>query len=520
MGHKESPRVPVSWGELLDKITILEIKRDRIANADALANIGKEHELLLSVGNKTLKDQAVLPLFDELRRVNEALWEIEDAIREQEARRDFGMTFIDLARSVYKLNDRRAVIKRQMNSLLNSELTEEKSYTDFVTQDAASLPVTRTIAQSGAHPVADVEPGTGKHGYKVAVLTFHKCINYGSYWQARCLVEGLRGMGADVVLLDHESASIKREEWRCALRPTLPEPTLRSDFPAYAEKTRKFLTAFESMPRSSPFPLEQPDQLADYDAIVIGSDEVWNLRHPWYGGYSIFYGTGLPCKNIVSYAASFGSQDAADGLSGHWADQLGNFAALSVRDENSRRIVKAAVGHDPELVLDPCLQFPPKLADGVHREEGEPYVALYGHGFPAWFSKAVRQEATRNGQKIISIGYRNHWADEQRLTAGPEEFAQLIAGSSAVVTNFFHGCVFALVNGLPLVTAPSAYRFNKVRDLLNSLDAERHMVTESSSTQVYERLMVEPPETVVAERIASLRRGSDDYLRRSLAFQR
>ncbi|MDB5700671.1 MAG: polysaccharide pyruvyl transferase [Sphingomonadales bacterium] len=356
--------------------------------------------------------------------------------------------------------------------------------------------------------------------YKVAVLTFHKCINYGSYWQARCLVEGLRGMGADVVLLDHESASIRREEWRCALRPTLPEPTIRSDFPAYAEKTRKFLTAFEKLPRSSPFPLEQPDQLAAYDAIVIGSDEVWNLHHPWYGGYSIFYGAGLPCKNIVSYAASFGSQDAAEGLAGHWADQFNNFAALSVRDENSRRIVKAAVGHDPELVLDPCLQFPPALADDGGWEEGEPYIALYGHGFPTWFSEAVRQEADRNGQRIISIGYRNHWADEQRLTAGPEEFAQLIARSSAVVTNFFHGCVFALVNGLPLVTAPSAYRLNKVRDLLHSLDAERHMVTEYSSGQVYQRLLVEPPETVVAERIASLRRGSDDYLRRSLAFQR
>lgn len=159
------------------------------------------------------------------------------------------------------------------------------------------------------------------------------------------------------------------------------------------------------------------------------------------------------------------------------------------------------------------------MAD-TDRREAEPYIALYGHGFPEWFSQAVRKEADRNGQKIISIGYRNHWADEQRLTAGPEELAQLIAGSSAVVTNFFHGCVFALVNDLPLVTAPSAYRFNKVRDLLNALDAERHMVTENSIEQDYERLLVEPPETVVAERIASLRRGSDDYLRRSLAFRR
>jgi hypothetical protein len=152
MGHNESPCVPVSWGELLDKITILEIKRDRIANAAALANIGKEHHLLLSVGNKALKDQEIVPLISELRRVNEALWGIEDAIREQEARRDFGMTFIDLARSVYKMNDQRAIIKRQINSMLDSELIEEKSYTGFVTQADAGLHVPPREAQSALIP--------------------------------------------------------------------------------------------------------------------------------------------------------------------------------------------------------------------------------------------------------------------------------------------------------------------------------------------------------------------------------
>jgi hypothetical protein len=139
MGHDASPYVPVSWGELLDKITILEIKRDRIANADALANVAREHQLLLSVGTRALKDRAIMLLFGELRRVNETLWEIEDAIREQEARDDFGMTFIDLARSVYKVNDRRALIKRQINGLLDSELIEEKSYAGFVTQGQSTL---------------------------------------------------------------------------------------------------------------------------------------------------------------------------------------------------------------------------------------------------------------------------------------------------------------------------------------------------------------------------------------------
>jgi hypothetical protein len=140
MGHNASPCVPVSWGELLDKITILEIKQERIANANALANVVREHQLLLSVGTQALKDRTIMLLFGDLRRVNETLWGIEDAIREQEARNDFGMAFIDLARSVYKINDRRALIKRQINSLLESELIEEKSYSGLHVQPVGTHP--------------------------------------------------------------------------------------------------------------------------------------------------------------------------------------------------------------------------------------------------------------------------------------------------------------------------------------------------------------------------------------------
>src|SRR3546814_6485153 len=85
---------------------------------------------------------------------------------------------------------------------------------------------------------------------KIGVLTFHRCINYGSYWQARCLVEGLRQRGHDAVLLDHDSPLVNRAEWRCALRPLLPTPTPKTDYPLYASKTRQFLKAFTSLPRS------------------------------------------------------------------------------------------------------------------------------------------------------------------------------------------------------------------------------------------------------------------------------
>ena len=142
---------------------------------------------------------------------------------------------------------------------------------------------------------------------KIGVLTFHRCINYGSYWQARCLIEGLRALGHDAVLLDHVSTRVNWLEWRCALQPRLPVRSTREDVAAHRAKTRQFFEAFAKLPLSKAFPPEDSAQAEAFDVIVVGSDEVWNLRHPWYAGYSIFYGEGLKTDRLVSYAASFGN---------------------------------------------------------------------------------------------------------------------------------------------------------------------------------------------------------------------
>ena len=128
MGFMPTPAIPVSWGELLDKMTILQIKQTRISAPAALENVEKEYRLLHMLGAQALQMASVDGLVESLQRVNEALWDIEDAIREKEAAGQFGPDFVALARSVYRMNDRRAAIKREINRLLDSELVEEKSY--------------------------------------------------------------------------------------------------------------------------------------------------------------------------------------------------------------------------------------------------------------------------------------------------------------------------------------------------------------------------------------------------------
>lgn len=124
--------VEVSPGELIDKITILEIKQERIADPQKLANVGKELELLTTTRDQTLESSETLErLTCELKAVNEQLWDIEDEIRDCERNQDFGERFIALARSVYRSNDRRAALKYDINRALNSQLFEEKSYAGY-----------------------------------------------------------------------------------------------------------------------------------------------------------------------------------------------------------------------------------------------------------------------------------------------------------------------------------------------------------------------------------------------------
>jgi hypothetical protein len=125
-------KVDVSVGEFLDKITILEIKSERIKDEEKLRNVHKELDLLRKIwAESPLSQSDVSTQMEDLKRVNESLWDIEDRVRLKEAAHTFDDEFVQLARSVYQINDKRSVIKRELNRLLGSELIEEKSYTDY-----------------------------------------------------------------------------------------------------------------------------------------------------------------------------------------------------------------------------------------------------------------------------------------------------------------------------------------------------------------------------------------------------
>ena len=127
-----SIKVDIAPGELIDKITILQIKSERISDAAKLVNIQAELQTLTTSRDDAIEASSDLDgLTAKLKTVNETLWDIEDDIRDCERGGDFGQTFIDLARAVYKTNDVRADLKRQINTLLGAAFLEEKSYAAY-----------------------------------------------------------------------------------------------------------------------------------------------------------------------------------------------------------------------------------------------------------------------------------------------------------------------------------------------------------------------------------------------------
>ena len=128
----KTPLIPISFGELFDKLTILQIKLENLQNQNALENVKIEYnQLCIIYDNNFLEDENAKRLLADLKQINEKLWDIEDKIRDKERDKAFDEKFIELARSVYITNDERARIKKNINNTFRTKLVEEKSYSDY-----------------------------------------------------------------------------------------------------------------------------------------------------------------------------------------------------------------------------------------------------------------------------------------------------------------------------------------------------------------------------------------------------
>ena len=123
---------PISAGELIDKITILRIKLEKLTDRAKLDNVRRELDQLMQIRTQSrLEAKNVVPFEEQLMRINRELWQVEDELRKHERSRDFGGDFVELARLVYKFNDERSAVKKTINQVTGSSIVEEKSYSSY-----------------------------------------------------------------------------------------------------------------------------------------------------------------------------------------------------------------------------------------------------------------------------------------------------------------------------------------------------------------------------------------------------
>ncbi|MEM6611735.1 MAG: polysaccharide pyruvyl transferase family protein [Cyanobacteria bacterium P01_C01_bin.72] len=320
---------------------------------------------------------------------------------------------------------------------------------------------------------------------KIGILTYHYSVNYGAVLQAYGLYQFLSDRGYEVEFIDYRPYQARNSNLKYLFfrGQRLINPLLLW---SGIQKLRKFQRFWRSQIKLSPQTYYGRQELQnatwDYDVVITGSDEIWNIDNSMleYGKDRTFFLDFLDGQRVVklSYAASFGGTIELGELQEQLYGLFADFQTILVRDGNSKRLVESG-GFTAAKVLDPTLiaNFqqiitPPKIK--------QPYILLYG-SFSVAQGACITALAKEKKLKIVAIGARpGKWRPPNNiLTVSPEEWLGYYAGASFVFTNYFHGTIFSIIFRKPFISFDRPEKSIKVRDLLQDLKLEQRIVTQS-----------------------------------------
>lgn len=275
---------------------------------------------------------------------------------------------------------------------------------------------------------------------KIGICTLYFANNYGAILQAFALQEVLKEMGHEVEFIKVRDVQINMEE---------PNANL-------FEKSREYIN----------LKADVIDKNADkYYAIIIGSDEVWNVNNRTFEHFEEYFGKNLNADKIVSYAPSANGV-TYEQLKEFYRDDVKfeEFKFLSARDEGTRKLVKDISGRDAKLVLDPTLLVSDfsKYATNPFPELKD-YIILYAYKFSNEEKEKIIKFAKENNKKIYSLAYKFDWAET--LYTDIFGFLGVIKNADYMITNTFHGTLFALI--LEKEFAVFSNKNSKVEDIIN-----------------------------------------------------
>ncbi len=367
---------------------------------------------------------------------------------------------------------------------------------------------------------------------KIGILTMHRIVNYGSFMQAYGLKTMIESLGHDVEFVDYVKGPLycQRSDIKKCFKVWFIQTRFWKRLRKYVRKTVR-LSEKETLYRED---LKRYLNVDDYryhakeDILVIGSDEIFNcLQLNEDVGYSTsLFGKKIKAGKKISYAASFGNTTLEglnkNGCTGEIGKCLKGFDSISVRDENSHEIVKSLCGLDTPVHLDPV------LVSGVEKlkwneTDKKRFVLVYGYSlrFTEEEGKAINEFAHKKGLNTIALGDKQVFCDET-IICRPSEVMGYFKRADYVVTDTFHGSIFAIINHKPFATFirkkhhSGATNSEKLIDMLGRLNLQNKIVEDIDKM---DSILETPIDYGAVDEIRETEsKRSIEYLRDNLGF--
>lgn len=298
---------------------------------------------------------------------------------------------------------------------------------------------------------------------KIGILTYHEGINHGGFFQAFSTYSFLKSKSYDVEIINYKNKTHWLVEYKAFLFAKNPKNLVSN--------IRKILAFKKDQKQMNLGPLKKDASKIkeNYDVIVVGSDIVWNYEWDFLGKDPVYFGQGLNSKKWISYAPSFGAVDCENTvIPDYVSNGLQKFDHISVRDENSKCIVKKACGKEAKVVLDPTFLLE---TNGMEKpiKVNEPFLLVYAYTLRDTDISQIIAFAKKNKLKVVAVGYSQPWADFNIINLGPFEWIGYFDKASYVLTGTFHGTLYSLKYRKNFITSNNKGISNKTKTILSKL---------------------------------------------------
>jgi hypothetical protein len=308
-------------------------------------------------------------------------------------------------------------------------------------------------------------------GMKIGILTLHRVANPGAHLQCSALVGAVQRMGHVVEVIDYAPGDYPKRLadfvaltcHRVMKNPRQAVGTLRHMWGLY-QHFQAAQSDIHSLPLSPRVETRGDLRALKYDRVIVGSDEIWNVRNPATGGDPAYFGAGFDLGSVCSYAPSFGAVTSASEVLDEALHALKTLKRISCRDRNSKNLLES-LGLESKIVLDPTL-LGREVAKETLPRSGP--IVIYGPPLNDATIGALESAASKRGIKLISMIFPQRTAVRHISRVDSRQFQDVIASASAVVTGTFHGVIFSLLAGKPFAAVGVGEKANKIGHLIET----------------------------------------------------